>query len=80
VDPKTQKETRRSPVSNTEAWRELSQQALPHLIPLRLVVFAVGLASAATLVFIKPQPHDFLCPLKPNRKGAWRRAEKHQGR
>ena len=81
VDPKTQKEKRRSPVSKNEACRELIKQAITNLIPLRFVVFDVWFASAENMVFIKQQQNrDFICPLKTNRKVALSKAEKHQGR
>jgi hypothetical protein len=79
--PKTQKEKRRSPVSKNEACRELSKQALTNLIPFRFVVFDVWFASAENMGFIKQhQQHDFICPLKTDRKVALSRADKHQGR
>jgi hypothetical protein len=81
VDPKTQKEKRRSPVSKNEACRELIKQAITNLIPFRFVVFDVWFASAENMVFIKQQQqHDFICPLKTNRKVALSRADKQQGR
>jgi hypothetical protein len=81
VDPKTQKENRRRPVSKHAVGQELSKQAVPNLLPLRFVLFAVWFASAQTLVFIKQQQHrDVICPLKTNRKVAWSRVEKPQGR
>jgi hypothetical protein len=80
VDPKTQKEKRRSPVSKNEACRELIKQAVTHLIPFRFVLFDVWFASAANRVFLKQQQkHDFICPLKTNRKVALSMADKHQG-
>ena len=80
-DPKTQKAKRRSPVSKNESCRELIKQAGTNLIPFRFVVFDVWFASAETMVFIKQdQQHDFICPLKTNRKVALSVAEKHQGR
>jgi hypothetical protein len=81
VNPKTQKEKRRSPVSKNEACRELIKQAITNLIPFRFVVFDVWFASAENMVFIKQQQqHDFICPLKTNRKVALSRADKQQGR
>ena len=81
LDPKTQKEKRRSPVTKNEACRELIKQAVTNLIPFRFVVFDVWFASAETLVFIKQQQkRDFICPLKTNRKVALSVADKHQGR
>ena len=81
LDPKTQKAKRRSPVSKNESCRELLKQAGTNLIPFRFVVFDVWFASAETMVFIKQdQQHDFICPLKTNRKVALSVADKHQGR
>jgi hypothetical protein len=81
LDSKTQKAKRRSPVSKNESCRELIKQAGTNLIPFRFVVFDVWFASAETLVFIKQdQQHDFICPLKTNRKVALSVADKHQGR
>jgi hypothetical protein len=81
IDPKTQKEKRRSSVSKNEVCQELIKQAVPNRLPFRLVLFDVWFASAETLVFIKhQQPRDFICPLKINRKVALSVADKHQGR
>jgi hypothetical protein len=81
VDPKTQKEKRRSPVSKNEVCRELIGQVVINLLPFRFVLFDVWFASAENLVFIKrQQQRDFICPLKTNRKVALRRADKQQGR
>lgn len=81
LDPKTQKEKRRSPVSKNEACRELIKQAGVNLIPFRFVVFDVWFASAENMVFIKhQQQRDFICPLKTNRKVALSVTDKHQGR
>jgi hypothetical protein len=81
LDPKTQKEKRRSPVSKNEACRELLKQAITNLIPFRFVLFDVWFASAETMVFIKQQQkHNFICPLKTNRKVALSRVDKQQGR
>jgi len=81
LDPKTQKEKRRSPVTKNELCRELIKQAGVNLIPFRFVVFDTWFASAETMVFIKQQQqHDFICPLKTNRKVALSMADKQQGR
>jgi hypothetical protein len=81
VDPKTQQEKRRSPVSKHAVCQELSKQAVTNLIPFRLVLFDVGVASAENRVSItQQQKHDFICPLKTNRKVALSMADKHQGR
>jgi hypothetical protein len=81
TDPKTQKEKRRSPVSKNEVCQELIKQAVTNLIPFRFVLFDVWFASAENMVFIKQQHHhDFICPLKTNRKVALSKADKQQGR
>jgi hypothetical protein len=81
LDPKTQKEKRRRPVSKNELCRELIKQAGANHIPVRFVLFDVWFASAENMVFIKQQQQrDFICPLKTNRKVALSVADKHQGR
>ncbi len=81
VDPKTQKEKRRSPVSKNEVCRELIKHAVTNRIPFRFVLFDVWFASAENLVLIKQHLHrDFICPLKTNRKVALSKADKQQGR
>jgi hypothetical protein len=81
IDPKTQKEKRRSPVSKNAVWQAILKQAVTNLLPFRFVLFDVGFASADTRVFIKQQQHrDFLCPLKTARKVALSVADKPQGR
>jgi len=81
LDPKTQKEKRRSPVSKNEVGRDLIKQAVKNRIPFRFVLFDVWFASAENMVFLKQQVHrDFICPLKTNRKVALSKADKQQGR
>jgi DDE superfamily endonuclease len=81
IDPKTQKEQRRSPVSKNEVCRGLIKQAVRNRFPFRFVLFDVWFASAENMVFIKHQQHrDFICPLKTNRKVALSKADKQQGR
>ena len=81
LDPKTQKEKRRSPVSKNELCRELITQAGANHIPFRFVVFDTWFASAENMVFIKYAQHrDFICPVKTNRKVALSLADKQQGR
>jgi DDE superfamily endonuclease len=81
LDPKTQKEKRRSPVSKNTVGQELIKQAVRNRIPFRFVLFDVWFASAETMVFIKHKQHrDFICPLKTNRKVALSKADKQQGR
>jgi hypothetical protein len=81
LDPKTQKEKRRSPVSKNTVGQELIKQAVRNRLPFRFVLFDVWFASAETLVFIKHKQHrDFICPLTTNRKVALSQADKQQGR
>ena len=81
IDPKTQKEKRRSPVSKNTVCQELIKQAVRNRIPFRFVLFDVWFASAETMGFIKQHQHrDFICPLKTNRKVALSQADKQQGR
>jgi hypothetical protein len=81
LDPKTQQEKRRSPVSKNTVGQELIKQAVRNRLPFRFVLFDVWFASAETMVFIKHQQHrDFICPLKTNRKVALSQADKQQGR
>jgi hypothetical protein len=81
VDPKTQKEKRRSPVSKNVVGQELIKQAVRNRIPFRFVLSDVWFASAETRVFIKRRHHrDFICPLKTNRKVALSKTDKQQGR
>jgi hypothetical protein len=81
IDPKTQQEKRRSPVSKNEVGQELIKQAVRNRIAFRWVLFDVWFASADTMVFIKQHQHrDFICPLKTNRKVALSQADKQQGR
>ena len=81
LDPKTQKEKRRSPVAKNTVGQELIKQAVRNRIPFRFVLFDVWFASAETMVFLKRKQHrDFICPLKTNRKVALSQADKQQGR
>jgi DDE superfamily endonuclease len=81
VDPKTQKEKRRSTVSKNVVGQELIKQAVRNRIPFRFVLFDVWFASAETRVFIKRRHHRaFICPLKTNRKVALSKTDKQQGR
>jgi DDE superfamily endonuclease len=80
IEPKTQKEKRRSPVSKNEVCRALIKQAVRNRIPFRFVLFDIWFASAENMVFLKQQHRDFICPLKANRKVALSQADKQQGR
>jgi len=64
LDPKTQQEKRRSPVSKNEVCRELIKQAGKNRIPFRFVLFDVWFASAENMVVLKQHQHrDFICPV-----------------
>jgi hypothetical protein len=81
LDPKTQKEKRRSPVTKNEGCRAQINQAVKNRIPFRFVLFAVWFASAENLVFSTQHLHrDFICPLQSNRNVALSKADKQQGR
>ena len=81
IDPKTQKEKRRSVVSKNAVCQVLIKQAVRNHLPFRFVLFDVWFASAETMGFIKQRQHrDFICPLKTNRKVALSQADKQQGR
>ena len=81
LNQKTQQEKRRSPVSKNEYCRGLIKQAGDNHIHFRFVVFDTWFASAENMRFIKhEQQHNFICPVKTNRKVAVSVAEKHQGR
>jgi hypothetical protein len=81
LDPKTQKEKRRSPVAKNTVGQELSKHAGRNRRPCRFGLFDVGFASAETLSFIKPhRQRDFIGPLKTNRHVALSKAAKQQGR
>jgi hypothetical protein len=81
LDPKTQKEKRRSPVSKNDVCRALIKQAVKNRIPFRFVLFDIWFASAENMGFLKQHQHrDFICPLKANRKVALSKADKQQGR
>jgi hypothetical protein len=81
LDPKTQKEKRRSPVTKNALCQALIKQAVTNKIPFRFVLFDVWFASAETMKFIKTeQKRDFICPLKANRKVALSRADQQRGR
>jgi len=81
LDPKTQKEKRRRPVSKNTVGQELIKQAGRNRLSFRFGLCAVWVAAADPMVFIKHTQHrDFLCPLKTNRRVALSKADKPQGR
>ncbi len=81
IDPKTNKEKRRSPVTKNQICRQLIKQAIKNELPFELVLFDSWFAAAENMKFIKSeQQRDFLCPLKSNRKVATSLSEKLRGR
>ena len=82
IDPKTQKEKRRSPVSKNDVGvEELLKQAVRNRIPFSLCALRCVGRLGGNMVFIKQQLHrDFICPLKTTRKVALSKADKQQGR
>lgn len=80
IDPKTEKEKRRSPVSKNELARSQIEQALKNKVKFRFVLFDVWFASVENLKLILAKGKHFICPLKSNRKIAFSKKEKLQGR
>jgi hypothetical protein len=81
IDPKTQKQKRRSPVTKNESYRDLLRQSKQNQIPFRYVLNDVGFASADNMMFVKHElDRDFVMPIKTNRKDALSLEDKKQGR
>ena len=81
IDKKTKKEKRRSPISKNEVFQELLRQAVVNEIPFRYVLADVWFASAKNMMFVKHEVnHDFIMPIKTNRKVALSLDDKKQGR
>lgn len=81
IDKKTKKEKRRSPITKNEVFQELLRQALANEIPFRYVLADVWYASAKNMMFVKHEiKHDFIMPIKTNRKVALSLDDKKQGR
>jgi len=80
VDKKTGKEKRRSTLTKNEVYRQLLRQAVHNQIPFRYVLNDVWYASADNMMFVKHDvQHDFIMPLKTNRKVALTLEDKQQG-
>jgi len=81
IDKKTKKEKRRSPITKNDVFQELLRQALTNEIPFRYVLADVWFASAKNMMFVKHDlKHDFIMPIKTNRKVALSLDDKKQGR
>jgi hypothetical protein len=80
TDKKTGKEKRRSPVTKNEVYQRLLQQAVDNQIPFKYVLNDVWFASAKNMKFVKHElKHDFIMPLKTNRKVALSLEDKKNG-
>ena len=81
IDKKTKKEKRRSPITKNEVFQQLLRQAVANDIPFRYVLNDVWFASAKNMMFVKHDiKHDFVMPIKTNRKVALSLDDKKQGR
>jgi DDE superfamily endonuclease len=81
IDKKTGKEKRRSPITKNEYYQQLLEQAVKNQIPFRYVLNDVWFASAKNMMFIKHDlKHDFIMPVKKNRKVALSADDKKNGR
>ena len=81
IDKKTGKEKRRSPITKNEVFQNLLHQAVANEIPFRYVLADVWFASAKNMMFVKHEiKHDFIMPIKTNRKVALSLDDKKQGR
>lgn len=81
IDPKDQKEKRRSPRTKNEMYRDLLQHAVNNQIPFKYVLNDIWFASADNMKFVKTTlKKDFVLPLKTNRKVAVSVSAKQDGR
>lgn len=80
IDKKTSKKKRRSPISKNEVYQQLLRQAVANEIPFRYVLNDVWFASSKNMMFVKHElEHDFIMPIKTNRKVALSLDDKKQG-
>lgn len=79
IDPKDDKEKRRSSVSKNQLARSQIECALKNNVKFRFVLFDVWFASVENMKFILGKNKHFICPLKSNRKVALSKQEKLQG-
>lgn len=80
VDPKTDKQKRRSPVSKNARYRMLLGRAVHNQVPFQYVLNDLWYASADNMKYLKRDlTKDFIMPLKRNRKVALSEADKRRG-
>lgn len=81
TDPKTQKEKRVCPQTKNEYFREMVALCVTNQLPFRYVLADSWFSSAENMVYVKEElKHDFIFPLKENRKVALSAADKLAGR
>jgi DDE superfamily endonuclease len=81
VDPKDGKTKRRADVTKNELYRGLVKQAVQNQVPFKYVLNDVWFASAENMKWVKSElQHDFIMPLKTNRKVALTPDDQHQDR
>ncbi len=81
VDKKDGKTKRRSPVSKNEHDQALIRQAHTNGVRFRYVLNDIWYASAENMMFVRHTiAHEFIMPIKSNRKVALSAADKEQGR
>lgn len=81
LDPKTNKEKRKSALSKNERFRMLLRISVQNEIPFTYVLADLWYASADNMKFIHRDLHKhFVLPLKENRKVALSEADQQQGR
>lgn len=81
VDPKSEKEKRRSKRTKNEMYRDLVQQADKNQVVFKYVLNDIWFASAENMKFVKNTlKKEFVMPLKANRKVAMSLSAKQEGR
>lgn len=81
IDPKTNKESRRSPITKNTYYQRLLQSCIKNTIQFRYVLNDVWYASAENMMFVRHTlKKHFVMPLKSNRKVALSQADKRNGK
>jgi hypothetical protein len=80
IDPKDDREKRRSSISKNELARSQIEYVLKNKVKFRFVLFDVWFSSVENMTFILKCRKHFISPLKSNRKVALCREDKLQGR
>ena len=81
VDPKTNTEKRRSPISKNTYYQRLLEACVRNAIPFRYVINDVWYGSAENMMFVRHTlKKHFVMPLKSNRKVALSKTDKRQGK